>query len=157
MSWARNDSKPSIHFQQQQPSKSHFPIDLLVEFTVNSLSQWTLKKKSLNFIFPTKYVIPKSLKFSHWPSKVKKQLFFFSVEQLFCASSFLWDFHGPPARNERKKSTIQPLTGAIFVNHPKQCIVKTEIPQNCHTFVSSWWLNHPFEKYAQVKLDHLPR
>ena len=25
--------------------------------------------KSLNFIFPTKYVIPKSLKFSHWPSK----------------------------------------------------------------------------------------
>ena len=28
------------------------------------------EKKSLNFIFPTKYVIPKSLKFSHWPSKV---------------------------------------------------------------------------------------
>ena len=26
--------------------------------------------KSLNFIFPTKCVIPKSLKFSHWPSKV---------------------------------------------------------------------------------------
>ena len=25
--------------------------------------------ESLNFIFPTKYVIPKSLKFSHWPSK----------------------------------------------------------------------------------------
>ena len=24
------------------------------------------EKKSLNFIFPTKYVIPKSLKFSHW-------------------------------------------------------------------------------------------
>ena len=29
-------------------------------------------KKSLNFIFPTKYVIPKSLKFSHWPSKKSK-------------------------------------------------------------------------------------
>ena len=27
------------------------------------------EKKSLNSIFPTKYVIPKSLKFSHWPSK----------------------------------------------------------------------------------------
>ena len=26
--------------------------------------------KSLNFIFPTKYVIPKSLKFSRWPSKM---------------------------------------------------------------------------------------
>ena len=24
----------------------------------------------MNFIFPTKYVIPKSLKFSHWPSKI---------------------------------------------------------------------------------------
>ena len=34
-----------------------------------SLSQWTLKKKGLNFIFPTNFVIPKSLKFSHWPSK----------------------------------------------------------------------------------------
>ena len=28
------------------------------------------EKKGLNFIFPTKYVIPKSLKFSHWPSKL---------------------------------------------------------------------------------------
>ena len=27
------------------------------------------EKKSLNFIFPTKYVIPKSLKFSHWLSE----------------------------------------------------------------------------------------
>ncbi len=30
------------------------------------------EKKSLNFIFPTKYVIRKSLKFSHWPSKLMK-------------------------------------------------------------------------------------
>ena len=29
------------------------------------------EKKSLNFIFPTKYITPKSLKFSHWPSKYK--------------------------------------------------------------------------------------
>ncbi len=29
------------------------------------------EKKSLNFLFPTKYVIPKSLKFSHWPSKIQ--------------------------------------------------------------------------------------
>ena len=27
------------------------------------------EKKSLNFIFPAKYGIPKSLKFSHWLSK----------------------------------------------------------------------------------------
>ena len=41
-----------------------------------SLSQWTLKKKGLNFIFPTKYVIPKGLKFSHWPSKFTWHVFF---------------------------------------------------------------------------------
>ena len=33
------------------------------------------EKKSLNFIFPTKYVIPKSLKFSHWPSKMESWMF----------------------------------------------------------------------------------
>ena len=27
------------------------------------------EKKSLNFIFPTQYVIPKSLKFGHWLSE----------------------------------------------------------------------------------------
>ena len=48
----------------------------ILESEVVSLSQWTLKKISLNFIFPTKYVIPKSLKFSHWPSKLS-QLYFF--------------------------------------------------------------------------------
>ena len=31
---------------------------------------WDPEKKSLNFIFPTKYVIPKSLKFSHWLSEM---------------------------------------------------------------------------------------
>ena len=30
------------------------------------------EKKSLNFIFPTKYVIPKSLKFSHWLSEIQE-------------------------------------------------------------------------------------
>ena len=35
----------------------------------SSLSQWALKKKFERLIFPTKYVIRKSLKFSHWPSK----------------------------------------------------------------------------------------
>ena len=46
------------------------PWDFLNMFLHSvSLSQWTLQNKSLNFIFPTKYVIPKSLKFSHWPSK----------------------------------------------------------------------------------------
>ena len=47
---------------------------LRIRFLLVSLTQpmdpW---KKSLNFIFPTKYVIPKSLKFSHWPSKFNNQ------------------------------------------------------------------------------------
>ena len=29
------------------------------------------EKKSLNLIFPTKYVIPASLKFSHWLSELE--------------------------------------------------------------------------------------
>ena len=28
------------------------------------------EKKSVNFIFPTKHVIPESLKFSHWLSEI---------------------------------------------------------------------------------------
>ena len=42
------------------------------------------EKNSLNLIFPTKYVIPKSLKFRHWPSKEKSgfdmTLFFFASD-----------------------------------------------------------------------------
>ena len=39
--------------------------------TLSHLANGTLKKKfELYFTYlPTKYVIPKSLKFSHWPSK----------------------------------------------------------------------------------------
>ena len=47
-----------------------------------SLSQWTLKKNSLNIIFPTKYVIPKSLKFSNWLSQL------FSCIYMAAASKF---------------------------------------------------------------------
>ncbi len=55
---------------------------LLREFPVKPISgieQLTQpmdpEKKCLNFIFPTKYVIRKSLKFSHWPSKKKTPFF----------------------------------------------------------------------------------
>ena len=34
------------------------------------------QNKSLNFIFPTKHVIPESLKFSHWLSEFKRAMFF---------------------------------------------------------------------------------
>ena len=45
------------------------------------------EKKSLNFIFPTKYVIPKSLKFSHWPSKANLSRNFRDTPTLLLHSS----------------------------------------------------------------------
>ena len=63
---------------------------------VFSLSQWALKK-SLNFIFPIKYEIPKSLKFSHWPSK-----FFLSTQKIQLKkklSGFCWVFPGTDLPN----------------------------------------------------------
>ena len=45
-------------------------------------------KKSLNFIFPTKYVTPKSLKFSHWPSKLNKP-YTITVWNIFLLTIFL--------------------------------------------------------------------
>ena len=50
------------------------------------------EKKSFNFIFPTKYVIPKSLKFSHWPSK---QHNFTKNYHHFCLSSPSRGFETP--------------------------------------------------------------
>ncbi len=44
-----------------------------------ALSQWTLKKKFERLIFPTKYVIPKKLKFSHWPSKIFGKFYMITV------------------------------------------------------------------------------
>ena len=45
------------------------------------------EKKSLNFIFPTKYVIPKSVKFSHWPSKANLSRNFRDTPTLLLHSS----------------------------------------------------------------------
>ena len=43
--------------------------------TLHSLSRpGPGKKKFERLIFPTKYVIPKSLKFSHWPSKSNRSI-----------------------------------------------------------------------------------
>ena len=44
------------------------------------------EKKSLNFIFPTKYVIPKSLKFSHWLSEQKNCQFLLRTWEI-CAGT----------------------------------------------------------------------
>ena len=41
------------------------------------------EKKSLNSIFPTKYVIPKSLKFSHWLSEKATKLLVTYVSNMF--------------------------------------------------------------------------
>ena len=49
---------------------SAIPLYWLVFKDPYNLTQpMDLEKKSLNFIFPTQYVIPKSLKFGHWLSE----------------------------------------------------------------------------------------
>ena len=45
------------------------------------------EKKSLNFIFPTKYVIPESLKFSHWLSETPPFFWGGRIRILDCACS----------------------------------------------------------------------
>ena len=57
------------------------------------------EKKSLNFIFPTKYVIPKSLKFSHWLSEVKK-------DDNKIDTIKVPKFQTPPESIEAKKSMV---------------------------------------------------
>ena len=48
-----------------------FRGDMLVPWRVISLSEWNPEiLKFERLIFPTKYVIPKSLNFSHWTSKL---------------------------------------------------------------------------------------
>ena len=49
------------------------------------------EKKSLNFFFPTKYVVPKSLKFSHWLSETHPGAGCKAVVHFFFAS-----FRGGP-------------------------------------------------------------
>ncbi len=84
----------------------------------NSLSQWTLKK-SLNYIFPTKYVIPKSLKFSHWPSK--KTLFWEMLWIFTFRSSTLFQNKNPSKpTNQRNGSHQSPFTA------PE--VAKSELP-----------------------------
>ena len=61
----------SREFREQKTVKLYLPLLLageLMQLIPTHLANgpWN---KSLNFIFPTKYVIPKSLKFSHWPSR----------------------------------------------------------------------------------------
>ena len=70
---------PLLPYEQLLLSlKSRAALDILKDsaFNIKNGSKSYLTqpmnpaKKSLNFIFPTKYVIPKSLKFSHWLSEL---------------------------------------------------------------------------------------
>ena len=66
-------TKSTVH-----PAVSHWYTTMTADFTLNvsqcivyvHLAVLDPEKKSLNIIFPIKYVIPKSSKFSHWPSNV---------------------------------------------------------------------------------------
>ena len=43
------------------------------------------------------------------------------------------------------------LRGRVYDHHGYKPLTKWDEPP------SSWWLSHPVEKYAQVKLDHFPK
>ena len=82
------------------------------------------EKKSLNFIFPAKYVIPKSLKFSHWPSKDcgKNAITpWYSERCLSCIFERLdiHDITDPAAHTPSAKNTPK-LTFAVTIPHPKK-------------------------------------
>ncbi len=54
----------------------------LLSYTDSAKGSWN---KSLNFIFPTKYVIPKSLKVSHWLSEyINKQIIIYIYMYVPC-------------------------------------------------------------------------
>ena len=47
-----------------------YTLQCVYTYTIYILTQpMDPEKKKFELYFPTKYVIPKSLKFSHWPSK----------------------------------------------------------------------------------------
>ena len=71
------------------------------------------EKNSLNFIFPTKYVIPKSLKFSHWPSKLFIGFSSWWLNQpLWKICSSNWE--SSPNRGEKKKYSKPPPSFPLF-------------------------------------------
>ena len=63
-------SNPYLFVSQFRPfGRGTTTITMVINHLLILTQPMDPEKKSLNFIFPTKYVIPKSLKFSHWPSK----------------------------------------------------------------------------------------
>ena len=99
---------------------------------VVSLSQWTLKKRGLNFIFPTKYGIPKSLKpVSHWPSKLlvfrKKQKLTEKPPTSSSAPKLL--FLDPAVATDSKKTSmvVEMVPGSVAFFTPQKAIYKWHI------------------------------
>ena len=124
------------------------------------------EKKSLNFTFPTKYVIPKSLKFSHWPSKLCGEFWCSSWAQKIWVPKLLASiFH--PNGNQKKKRDLQGATphlnslisssfSCASVHHPTWVFPKIGVPQN-GWFISwktllKWmiWGYHYFWKHPPI-------
>ena len=108
------------------------------------------EKKSLNFIFPTKYVIPKSLKLGHWLSEITWNgldflLGQFETRHFSCWShsygftgDFLWFF---PKTNECP---------------PEKWIVSWVVEPPLWNIFSSDWIISPIgENKKYLKFHHL--
>ena len=99
----------NIHSDGDNPGMCIFEVSDICELILNN--RWSLKyvsqiltqpmdpeKNSLNFIFPTKYVIPKSLKFSHWLS----------------GNWEIFPFEGKKQRHALETTTLADTNGSTF-------------------------------------------
>ena len=107
-------------------------------------------KKSLNFIFPTKDVIPKRLKFSHWPGKMIMGRGTTSVLQPRSTTALLWQ----DSQVLVASSNRQMLTFFFGVRSGWQvCKPKNQRPNE---IVKKTIFNttHELEEFWQVLLAH---
>ena len=107
------------------------------------------EKKSLNFIFPTKYVIPKSLKFCHWLSEFSRDLENFGHKTL---TSMNISQHSQPwavrsiCREVFVVKKFHPACPSAFhtQKHDTQWWLLVELIDDGVTFLSRWrWLIYP--------------
>ena len=97
------------------------------------------EKKSLNFIFPTKYVIPKSLKFSHWPSK----------GVTFLGFSFLSTFGGEHREPPEGTRNVVSL-GVMFLGGSKLAPPTKSLPVWCLEVIDCYCQNVPDSYIANL-------
>ena len=112
--------------------------DLKVNVDSEQLTQpMDPEKKSLNFIFPTKYVFPKSLKFSHWLSKTMMCIWAVATASEVYSVIFgaFWNSKSPlftltPHLNPYPLSYAHNM-GKHLQKEQKRCLIAPVLPSLC--------------------------